>query len=64
LIYAADFLEVAADVKANKQKLGFSFEARELMTLDPHADAIPIVECAFTEPPSCSGTRLLTKPRH
>lgn len=25
---------------------------------------IPIVECAFTEPPSCSGTRLLINPRH
>lgn len=51
LIYAADLPEVAADIKANKQKLGFSFEARELITLDPDAHPIPIVECAFTGPP-------------
>lgn len=47
-IYAADFPELAALIKANKDRLGFSFEARELMTTDPQADPIPIAECIFT----------------
>jgi hypothetical protein len=48
VIYAADFPEVAEQIKANKEKLGFSFEARDFMTADPNADPIPIAECVFT----------------
>ena len=47
-IYAADFPDVAKTIKANKKDLGFSFEARNLMTTDPEADPIPIAECIFT----------------
>lgn len=47
-IYAADFPEVAIELKANKDKLGFSFEARDLMTTDVNADPVPICECIFT----------------
>jgi len=47
-IYAADFPEVAQQIKANKNALGMSFEARELMTTDPKADPIPIFDCVFT----------------
>jgi hypothetical protein len=36
------------DIRANKNRLGFSFEARDLMTTDPEADPIPIAECVFT----------------
>jgi hypothetical protein len=46
--YAADFPEVAANIKANKEALGFSFEARDLITNDPDADPISIVDCVFT----------------
>lgn len=48
VIYAADFPEVAEQIKANKDKLGFSFEARDLMTTDAKADPVPICECVFT----------------
>jgi len=47
-IYAADFPEVAKEIKANKNELGFSFEARDLFTNDPEADPVPIVDCVFT----------------
>ena len=47
-IYAADFPEVAKQIKANKHALGMSFEARDLMTTDPKADPIPIFDCVFT----------------
>jgi hypothetical protein len=47
-IYAADFPELAAEIKANKDALGFSFEARDLLTNDAAADSIPIVDCVFT----------------
>ena len=47
-IYAADFPNVAKEIKANKDLLGFSFEARDLMTNDPKADPILIVGCVFT----------------
>jgi hypothetical protein len=39
---------VAAQIKANKDNLGFSFEARDLMTTDSNADPIRIAECVFT----------------
>lgn len=47
-IYAADFPDLAAEIKANKDSLGFSFEAREIYTDDPDANPIRIVECVFT----------------
>ena len=47
-IYAADFPEVANEIKVGKDKLGFSFEARDLMTTDADADPVPIAECVFT----------------
>jgi hypothetical protein len=47
-LYAADFPVVIAGIKTNKPKLGFSFEARDLMTTDPDADPVTIAECVFT----------------
>ena len=47
-IYAADFPEVAKEIKANKDILGFSFEARDLFTTDSEADPVPIADCVFT----------------
>jgi hypothetical protein len=47
-LYAADCPVVIAGIKANKSKLGFSFEARDLMTTDPDADPVTIAECVFT----------------
>jgi hypothetical protein len=48
VIYAADFPEVAGQIQANKDKLGFSFEARELFTNDASADPVRIVDLSFT----------------
>jgi hypothetical protein len=48
VIYAADFPEVAEQIKANRDMLGFSFEAREIYTNDPTADPVPIVGLSFT----------------
>jgi hypothetical protein len=47
-IYAADFPEVAAEIKASQDVLGFSYEARNLYTNDPDANPCVIVECVFT----------------
>lgn len=47
-IYAADFPEVAAEIKASKEFLGLSFEARNLYTNDPDANPVVIIECVFT----------------
>jgi hypothetical protein len=47
-IYAADFPAEAAEIKKHKDKLGMSFEARSLMTDDPEANPVPIVDCVFT----------------
>lgn len=47
-IYAADFPKEAAEIKANKDLLGFSYEARELYTNDPDANPCVITDCVFT----------------
>lgn len=47
-IYAADFPEEAAEIKASKDVLGFSYEARELYTNDPDANPCVITDCVFT----------------
>lgn len=47
-IYAADFPAEAAEIKKHKDVLGMSFEARSLMTDDPEANPVPIVDCVFT----------------
>jgi hypothetical protein len=47
-IYAADFPEVAAEIKASQDLLGFSYEARNLYTDDPDANPCVITECVFT----------------
>lgn len=47
-IFAADFPELAKEIKANKSALGMSFEARDLWTHDPKANPVSIVECVFT----------------
>jgi len=47
-LYANDFPEVAAEIKANKDILGFSYEARNLYTNDPTTDPVVITECTFT----------------
>jgi hypothetical protein len=47
-IYAADFPEVAAEIKASQELLGFSYEARNLYTNDPDANPCVITDCVFT----------------
>jgi hypothetical protein len=47
-IYAADFPDVASKIKVHKEALGFSFEARDLVTNNPDADPVSIVDCVFT----------------
>jgi hypothetical protein len=47
-IYAADFPQVAAEIKASQDLLGFSYEARNLYTSDPDANPCVITECVFT----------------
>lgn len=47
-IFAADFPEEAAQIKANKDNLGMSFEARDLWTNDQGANPVPIIDCVFT----------------
>ena len=47
-IYAADFPEVAAEIKASQGVLGFSYEARNLYTNDPDANPCVITDCVFT----------------
>jgi hypothetical protein len=48
VIYAADFPIVAEQIKANRDRLGFSFEARELFTSDPNADPVCVSDLSFT----------------
>jgi hypothetical protein len=47
-IYAADFPEAAAEIKASQDLLGFSYEARNLYTNDPDANPCVITDCVFT----------------
>ena len=47
-IYAADFPKEAAEIKARKDELGFSYEARDLYTDDPEANPCVITDCVFT----------------
>src|SRR5579883_2111037 len=47
-IYAADFPKEAAAIKARKDELGFSYEARDLYTDDPEANPCVITDCVFT----------------
>lgn len=47
-VYAADFPEVAASIKALKSALGFSFEAQRITVADPGAEILEIVDLAFT----------------
>jgi hypothetical protein len=56
-IYAADFPEVAAEIKASQDLLGFSYEARNLYTNDPDANPCVITDCVFTAPRSCERTK-------
>lgn len=47
-IYATDFPDVAAEIKASKDILGFSYECREIYTNDPEANPCVITDCIFT----------------
>jgi len=47
-IYAADFPEEAAEIKANKNALGFSFEAQQILVEDLESDPLVITACVFT----------------
>lgn len=47
-IYAADFPEEAAEIKANKNALGFSFEAQKILVEDLESDPLVITACVFT----------------
>jgi len=47
-IFAADFPELAKEIKANKDDLGMSFEARNLWTNDPKLNPVSVTELVFT----------------
>lgn len=47
-IYAADFPAVAAQIRAMKNLLGFSFEAQSITVADASADPLVITGCVFT----------------
>lgn len=47
-IYAADFPEEAAEIKANKNALGFSFEAQQILVENLESDPLVITACVFT----------------
>lgn len=47
-IYASDFPDAAARIRADKKRLGFSFEAVDAKSADPGADPLVITECVFT----------------
>ncbi|GGH14749.1 hypothetical protein GCM10007036_14270 [Alsobacter metallidurans] len=47
-IYAADFPEVADDIRGLKDALGFSFEAASIFVADPTADPLTITALTFT----------------
>lgn len=47
-IYAADFPEEAAEIKANKNALGFSFEAQQILVESLEPDPLVIIGCVFT----------------
>lgn len=47
-IYAADFPDAAARIRAMKDDLGFSFEMKSVRVADPGADPLVIESCVFT----------------
>lgn len=47
-VYAADFPEEAAFIKANKNNLGFSFEAQDIRVECLDSDPLVITACVFT----------------
>lgn len=47
-IYAADFPEQADTIQADKDLLGFSFEAQRIQVADMAADPLVITDCVFT----------------
>jgi hypothetical protein len=47
-IYANDFPNEAARIRADKDILGFSFEAENCLVADPGADPLEIIDCVFT----------------
>jgi len=47
-LYAADFPEAMNQIRATAEKLGFSFEAKDLLTPDPDADPISFEQIVFT----------------
>lgn len=48
LIYAADFPDAAARIRAAKDILGFSYEMKNVVVADPGADTLEIESCCFT----------------
>jgi hypothetical protein len=47
-VYAADFPDTAARIRAAKRALGFSIEAQDLVVADPGADPLVIEDCVLT----------------
>lgn len=47
-LYAADFPEISERIQADKDVLGFSFEAQRIWVSDPASDPVEIVACEFT----------------
>lgn len=47
-IYAADFPDAAARIRAAKDILGFSYEMKNVLVADPGADTLVIESCCFT----------------
>jgi hypothetical protein len=61
-LYAGDFPTIVAEIEANRRRLGFSFQARDLMTTDPDAEPVPIIQGVFTGAASCSRKRRRINP--
>lgn len=47
-IYASNFPDAAARIRADKDVLGFSFECQSLVLADPGADPLVLKDCVFT----------------
>lgn len=47
-VYAADFPDTAASIRANKDRLGFSYEMKNVRVADPSAETLVIESCVFT----------------
>jgi hypothetical protein len=47
-VWASDFPDTAARIRASKDELGFSYEMKNVLVADPGADILVIESCTFT----------------